>query len=80
LIEDLPEAEHESKITAFLRTLTADAREATSFIDKANSKQFSFRSWRDNFASNPSDGEPPPALAGMSKDDEIRLWHFELVV
>jgi hypothetical protein len=47
LIEDLPEAEHEAKITAFLRKLTADAREAMSFIDNANNKQFSFPSQRE---------------------------------
>lgn len=45
----------------------------------ANSKQLSFQSWSENLASNPSDDEPPPALAGMSKD-EIRLWLFELAV
>jgi len=46
----------------------------------ANNKQFSFQSWRENLASNPSDDESPPALAGMSKDGEIRLWRFELAV
>ena len=80
LIEDLPSAEYESKITASLRTFTADAREAMSFIDKANNKQFSFQIWRENLASNRSDNEPPPALAGISKDDGIRPWRFELAV
>jgi hypothetical protein len=80
LTKDVPSADHESKVKSFLRTLTADAPDAISFIEKVTDNQLSFQDWLEHRTNHKLGDEPSPALANINDYEGIHLLRFELAL